>query len=83
MFEVGLWVVGFFLFFGVTWFAGKHHSERAAMRRVLKRRGYEDTQLFEEHNDTELQVRTQQARLADPLETTREVPRAPKLRRAS
>lgn len=76
MFEVGLWIVGFVLFFGATWIVGKHHSERSAMRRTLKRRGYEDeTEIFEEQNNTELQLRIEQAnrRLGEPPETTRQI----------
>ena len=63
MFEAGLWVVGFVLFFGATWIVGKHHSERSAIRRTLKRRGHDDeAQLFEEQNNTELQLRLENGR---------------------
>ena len=87
MFEAGLWIMGFVLFFGATWIVGKHHSERSAMRRTLKRRGYEDeTQLFEEQNNTELQLRLEQAnrRLGEIPENTRKITRPPsKLTRVS
>ena len=87
MFEVGLWIVGFVLFFGATWIVGKHHSERSAMRRALKRRGYEEeSEIFEEQNNTELQLRIEQAnrRLGDIPETTRQITGAPgKLTRVS
>ena len=87
MFEVGLWIVGFVLFFGATWIVGKHHSEKSAMRRTLKRRGYEDeAQIFEEQNNTELQLRLEQAnrRLGEIPETTKKITRAPgKLTRVS
>ena len=87
MFEAGLWVVGFVLFFGATWIVGKHHSERSAIRRTLKRRGHDDeAQLFEEQNNTELQLRLEQAhrRLGEMPETTGKTTRSPnKLKRAS
>ena len=87
MFEAGLWIMGFVLFFGATWIVGKHHSERSALRRTLKRRGYEDeTQLFEEQNNTELQLRIEQAnrRLGEIPEPTRKFTRVPnKLTRVS
>ena len=80
MFEAGLWIVGFFLFFGATWIVGKHHSERSALRRTLKRRGYKDeAQVFQEQNNTELQLRIEQAnrRLGEIPETTRKFTRVP------
>ena len=87
MFEAGLWIVGSVLFFGATWIVGKHHSERSALRRTLKRRGYEDkAQLFEEQNNTELQLRIDQAnrRLGEIPKTTRKFNRVPnKLTRVS
>ena len=48
MFEVGLWLAGFGCLFTVAWYAGRQLSERNAMRRMLKRRGYKYTRLLED-----------------------------------
>ena len=57
------------------------------MRRTLKRHGYEDeVQLFEEQNNTELQLRLEQAnrRLGEIPETKRKITPVPgKLTRVS
>lgn len=61
MLAVGIWITSFILLLIATWLAGKYHAERNAVRRILKRRGLDDTGPFEEQHHSELQRRIEQA----------------------
>lgn len=57
MFEAGLWLVGFSLIFVLTWCVGRYLSEKNAIHRVLKRRGYKYAWLLgEENNDPRMEL---------------------------
>lgn len=55
MFEAGLLFAGFLLLFVITWFAGRYFSERNAVQRVLKRRGYGYAQSIDGVNEHRLE----------------------------
>lgn len=61
MFELGIWLVAFLLLLVVTFFAGKHHAESNAVRRILKRHDHADLGPFDERNASELELRIKQA----------------------
>lgn len=61
MFELVVWLGSFILLLIVTFFAGKHHAEVTAVRRILKRHGSMDFGPFEENNGAELKRRIDQA----------------------
>lgn len=81
MIEVGAWLAGFGLVFIVTWSVGRHLSERNAIHRVMRRRGYRFDQLLEDVDDST--PRQHIGRTSRP--STREVTEQPpeKLRQAS